>query len=205
LPVPEIEPRVLDVVFDVEGTSLPTDNAWQLLQQIEHRLPWFGGDAVAGVHPLRSAPTDYGVVLLAQRAKLVLRAPATRLADCLALQQADLDIGGNRLQVGGGRARALRPSATLSAFRVAIAANDAHDFEREARRMLEALAVDCDLISGRRRQGRAGQREIAGFALSLIGLSPADSLRIQATGIGGDRGLGWGVFVPAKAIDAART
>jgi CRISPR-associated protein Cas6 len=205
LPVPEIEPRVLDVVFDVEGTSLPSDNAWQLLQQIERRLPWFAGDAVVGIHPLRAAPTDYGVVLLARRAKLVLRVPATRLAACLKLQEADLDSGGNRLRVGGGRARALWPNATLSAYRVAIAAHDAYDFEREARRMLDALGVDSDLRSGRRRQGRAGRRDITGFALSLIGLSAADSLRIQATGIGGDRGLGWGVFVPAKAIDATRT
>jgi hypothetical protein len=61
--------------------------------------------------------------------------------------------------------------------------------------------VDCDLISGRRRHGRAGSREVSGYALALIGLSAADSLRVQGLGIGGERGLGWGVFVPAKAID----
>jgi len=83
--MPDDEPPVLDVVFDVEGASLPSDNAWPLLQGIERRLPWFGTEALAGVHPLRSVPTSYGVVLLAQRAKLVLRVPEKRLSYALLL------------------------------------------------------------------------------------------------------------------------
>jgi CRISPR-associated protein Cas6 len=200
--VPESDPQVTDVVFDVEGTSLPTDNAWPLLQAVERRLPWLAGEALAGIHPLRAAVTGYGVVLLAQRAKLVLRAPEARLADCLELQGAALDVAGCVLVVGAGRARALRPSATLSAQRVASDAGDVQGFESEVRRLLQALAIDGGLIAGRRRQASAGAREIAGFALSLHGLSPADSLRIQGLGMGGERRLGWGMFVPAKSIAA---
>ena len=70
-------------------------------------------------------------------------------------------------------------------------------------RWLRALGVDCGFISGRRRTSIAGGREIAGFALALHGLGPADSLRVQSAGIGGERRLGWGIFVPAKAIVAA--
>jgi CRISPR-associated protein Cas6 len=201
--VTETEPPVVDVVFDVAGTSLPADNAWPLLQAVERRLPWLAGEALAGIHPLHAAPTTYGVVLLAQRAKLVLRAPEARLPDCLALQDAQLDVAGSRLAVGAGRARLLRPSATLSAQRVASEAADAEGFESEVRRLLRSLAIDCGLISGRPRQAHAGARAIAGFALALHGVSAADSLRIQCLGIGGDRRLGWGVFVPAKAIVAA--
>jgi hypothetical protein len=56
------------------------------------------------------------------------------------------------------------------------------------------------VISGRQRLASAGERTVAGFALSLAGLSPRDSLWIQRVGIGGERRLGWGVFVPAKEI-----
>jgi CRISPR-associated protein Cas6 len=196
------DPQVVDVVFAVDGTSLPADNAWPLLQAIERRLPWLGGEALAGIHPLHAAPTTYGVVLLAQRAKLVLRAPETRLPDCLALQDAELDVAGSRLHVGAGKSRSLRPSATLSAQRVASDAGDAQAFEAEVPQLLSALRVDCEFISGRRRQASAGGREIAGFALALHGLTPADSLRVQSLGIGGERRLGWGVFVPAKSIAA---
>jgi CRISPR-associated protein Cas6 len=201
--VPETEPQVVDVVFAVAGTSLPADHAWPLLQAILRRLPWLAGEALAGIHPLRATPTAYGVVLLAQRAKLVLRVPEVRLPDCLALQDADLDIGGSPLAVGAGGPRELRPSATLAAQRVVSEAGDARGFEGDVRRALQALGVECALISGRPRQTSAGGREIAGFALALHGLSAADSLRVQSVGIGGDRQLGWGVFVPAKAIIAA--
>jgi CRISPR-associated protein Cas6 len=196
------DPQVVDVVFAVGGTSLPADNAWPLLQAIERRLPWLGGEALAGIHPLHAAPTTYGVVLLAQRAKLVLRAPEARLPDCLALQDAELDVAGSRLHVGAGKSRSLRPSATISAHRVASDAGDAQAFEAEVPQLLSALRVDCEFISGRRRQASAGGREIAGFALALHGLTPADSLRVQCFGIGGERRLGWGVFVPAKSIAA---
>jgi CRISPR-associated protein Cas6 len=198
----EPDPQVVDIVFDVEGTSLPADNAWPLSQAIERRLPWLADEALAGIHPLRAAPTTYGVVLLAQRAKLVLRAPEARLSDCLALQEAELDVAGSRLFVGAGKPRPLRPSATLSAQRVASDADDAQAFESEVPRLLAALAIECEFISGRRRQAAAGGREIAGFALALHGLSAADSLRVQGFGIGGERRLGWGVFVPAKSITA---
>jgi CRISPR-associated protein Cas6 len=200
--VPASDPQVTDVVFDVEGTSLPADNAWPLLQAVERRLPWLAGEALAGIHPLRAAATGYGVVLLAQRAKLVLRAPEARLADCLELQGAVLDVAGCALVVGVGKARPLQPSATLSAQRVASDAGEVEGFESDVRRLLRSLAIGGELIAGRRRQASAGAREIAGFALSLHGLSAADSLRIQGLGIGGDRRLGWGLLVPAKSIAA---
>ncbi len=200
--MPAPEPQVTDVVFDVDGTSLPADNAWPLLQAVLRRLPWLADEALAGIHPLRAVATGYDVVLLAQRAKLVLRAPEARLADCLALQGAVLDVAGSALAVGAGRARPLRPSATLSAQRVASAAVELEEFESDARRLLRSLEVDGELIAGRRRQASAGPREIGGFALSLHGLAPAASLRVQAHGMGGDRHLGWGLFVPAKSIAA---
>jgi len=201
--VREPDLTAVDVVFDVEGTSVPSDNSWPLLLAIERRLPWLPTEALAGVHPLRAVPTTYGVALLAQRAKLVLRAPEARLQDCLALEGAELDIAGSALSVGAGRARALQGSATLHAQRVVAETGDEQGFQDEVTRWLRALDVECRFISGRRRVTSAGGREVAGFALALHGLHPADSLRIQGAGLGGDRRLGWGIFVPAKAIVAA--
>jgi CRISPR-associated protein Cas6 len=203
MPVPETDSTVVDVAFDLEGTSLPSDHAWALLLAIEARLPWLPGEALAGVHPLRAVPTAYGVVLLAQRAKLVLRLPEARRHEALHLQDTHLDVGGSTLRVGAGAARALRPSATLSAQRVATGAGDEAAFEADVADTLSRMGVAARCISGRQRGGDAGGREIAGFALTLHGLGPADSLRIQSVGIGGDRRLGWGVFVPAKTIVAA--
>jgi CRISPR-associated protein Cas6 len=200
---PQSDLTVVDVAFDVEGTSLPAEHAWLLQLAIESRLPWLPGEALAGIHPLRAAATTYGVVLLAQRAKLVLRLPAARLPDALLLEDATLDVDGSPLRIGAGMERGLRPSATLSAQRVATDAADAAAFEADVGRALQRMGVDCRFISGRRRRGQAGGREVTGFALSLHGLGPDDSLRVQREGLGGDRRLGWGIFVPAKTIVAA--
>jgi len=204
MPVPEIHAPVVDVAFSVEGTSVPAEHDWPLLRAVEGRLPWFAAEALAGIHPLRTVQTSYGIALLAQRAKLVLRLPAARLPDALRLQDAAFDVGGSALRVGKGNARTLRPSATLSAHRVATDTGDDAAFEADVARSLQRMGIDCGFISGRRRQGTAGGREIAGFALTLHGLGTADSLRIQCEGLGGDRRLGWGIFVPAKAIAGIR-
>ena len=203
MPVPQTHSTVVDVAFDIEGTSLPVDHAWPLLVAIEAQLPWLPGEALAGIHPLRAAPTTYGVVLLAQRAKLVLRLPESRLPDALRLRDTELDVGGSTLKIGAGNARTLRPGSTLSAQKVASVAADDAAFEADVGRMLQRMGVKCGFISGRSRRGDAGGREIVGYALTLHGLGPADSLRIQREGMGGDRRLGWGIFVPAKAIVAA--
>jgi CRISPR-associated protein Cas6 len=203
MPVPETDSTVVDVAFDVSGTSLPGEHAWLLLRAVEARLPWLPDEAHAGIHPLRTAPTGYGVVLLAQRAKLVLRLPAARVPNALVLQRATLDVGDSELRVGAGVARSLRPSATLSAHRVATGATDETAFEAGVADTLQRMGIAARCISGRRRDGDAGGRTIAGYALTLHGLGPADSLRVQREGIGGDRRLGWGVFVPAKTIVAA--
>jgi len=43
---------------------------------------------------------------------------------------------------------------------------------------------------------------LRGYSLMLDGLSAADSLRLQETGIGRHRRLGCGVFVPHKSAAA---
>ena len=202
----EAPPRAVpavDVAFDVAGTSVPADHAWPLMQAVDALLPWLADEPTAGIHPLRMSPTTYGVALLARRAKLVLRVPERRLSAALALAGTVLDVGGSRLAVGAGQARPLRPSATLAAQRVASAAADTGAFETEVGQWLATLGVGAGYIAGRARHGRAGGVDVAGFALALHGLAAADSLRVQAAGMGAHRRAGWGLFVPAKAITAA--
>ena len=192
--------RVVDVAFPLGGGSLPADHPLALLDAVRARLAWFGAEPGSGIHPLRTNATDYGVALLAQRAKLVLRVPEARVSAVLALGGCALDVSGSRLDLGEGRTRPLRASATLAAGAVTFGQADVEGFERSARTALAEIGVDCGFISGRRRAARAGSRTIAGFSLALHGLQPDDSLVVQALGLGGERALGWGLFVPAKAI-----
>jgi CRISPR-associated protein Cas6 len=194
---------MIDAVYDVAGTRVPVEHALELLDAIVAALPWFGTTEAVGVHPLRGSGTQLGELLLARRTKLVLRVPAARLGDCAALEGAALALGGHILAVGKCAGRALRPCATLHAQRVTSTAADARGFQDEVAAALAALGVASPFISGQARSGRAGARAIAGFALSVHELNAEDSLRLQQHGVGGDRRLGWGIFVPARTITTA--
>lgn len=192
---------VVDVVFGLEGgqMSVPSDCAWALWREVRLRLPWFAEENGAGIHPLKTSPGGPGLALLARRAKLVLRVPEPRAADTRALAGCTLAIG-EGLVVSGGEARPLSPWHTLHAQSVATAASDETAFGVEVERWLRERTIDCDFITGRRRTQLAGEREITGFSVVLHGVGPADSLALQAQGMGEARGLGWGLFVPHKSI-----
>ena len=193
---------MVDVVFDVAGTTLPAEHAFVLWRATLPWLGWLEEEAGAGIHRLRTAPTGYGVALLARRAKLALRVPLRRVGDTLALADKTLDVGGSPLAVGAGVARPLRPWATLHAQQVAAATGDEAAFQDEVAASLQARGLACPFITGRRQTVAAGAREIAGFSVVLHGLTPEGSLRMQSEGMGGDRVLGCGIFIPYKSIAA---
>jgi len=193
---------MVDVVFDVAGKTLPAEHAFGLWRATFPWLPWLEGEDGAGIHRLRTVPTGYGVALLARRAKLLLRVPERRCDDALTLSGKALDVGGSVLAVGAGIARPLRPWATLHAQQVAAAAGGEAEFQDEVAAWLQARDVACQFITGRRQTVMAGGREITGFSVVLHGLTPAGSLRMQSAGMGSDRVLGCGIFVPYKSIAA---
>ena len=194
---------MIDVVFEVSGRSVPMAHACALRAAVEAVLPWFAATAAAGIHPLKGAGTGGGELLLARRTRLVLRVPANRGPDCAALQRRTLAIGERVLETGRGEIRALRPFPTLHAARVASDSADGGAFDAEVAAALAALGVASPFISGGARRDDAGGRTIRGFALSVHELAPAASLRLQTAGIGADRALGWGIFVPARSITMA--
>jgi CRISPR-associated protein Cas6 len=190
----------VDVLFELSGRHVPADCATVLAVAVTAALPWFAAEPSAGIHPLRAAPSTHGTLVLARRARLVVRVPEARATQALALVGRRLDLRGEPVTVGAGHAKALAPSATLFAQRVTTGARDEGHFNDDVVRRLVELGVRCELISGRARSVRAEGREVVGYSLALHGLSPADSLRVQAEGIGGERRLGFGIFVPHKAI-----
>ena len=198
--------EAVDVVFALAGDGVPEDYPFALLREVARHLPWLESDPEAGIHPLRGARTDYGVLLLPHRARLVLRVRAARAEDALALAGRALALDARTLRVGAGRVRALEPYGALYAHLVAGDALDEGDFLEGVAARLAGLGAACKSVCGRRRRLRAGDREISGFGLMLHELAADQSLRVQRSGLGGERGLGCGVFVRhrlAAAVGAA--
>ena len=193
----------VDVCFDIAGVRVPADYAAPLARAVVAALPWLELEPRAGIHPLRAAPSTHGMLVLARRAKLVLRVPAARAAATLALCGRTLAIAEECVTVGAAAEHPLAPSPTLYARRVVTGACDERGFHDDVVRWLTETGLRCDFISGRPGRVAAGDREVVGHSLALHGLSPADSLRAQDEGFGSERRLGCGIFVPHKAIATA--
>lgn len=192
----------VDVVFGLAGSSLPADHAEALARAVAEWLPWLADEPSAGIHPLRTSPTTQGLVLLARRARLVLRVPVYRAEAARALSGRRLDVG-EGLATSEGEVRELMPTPTVYAGRVVSAAADDRAFYEEIERWLGAIGVQCEFIAGRAKPYAAGGVPARAWGLALHGLAPAASLEVQGAGYGPHRRLGCGIFIPHKAIAVA--
>lgn len=192
----------VDIAFELEGTGLGRDYSFALMREIARRLPWIESEPEAGIHPLRSAKTDAGALLLPRRARLVLRLPRRRGRESMAMCGQNLTVGGHTLRVGAAKVRRLLPIGTLYAHIVTAANDDEQAFMNDMACSLRALQTSCELVCGKRQILRAETREIVGYSLMLHGLAPEDSILMQRVGLGHSRMLGCGIFVGHKSVAA---
>jgi CRISPR-associated protein Cas6 len=111
-----------------------------------------------------------------------------------------LEVGGERLDVGEARPRPLEPYPTLSARFVATGAADALAHQEAVEAMLGELGMPLRFICGRMRTIRCGDTAVAGAEVVLHQLRPEQSLAMQERGLGAERHLGHGLFLPHKTI-----
>jgi len=192
-------PQMIDMMFDVEGDSLPAAYPFALWPALVQHVPQLANENFIGVLPLRSSVNNQGMIL-SKRAKLTLRLPVT-LADsvtaCLAGQQ--LDINGNTIRLGTSKVRPIQPFPTIHAQMVA-GKTDEVLFIKDINMQLKELGVTGNLICGKRHFLSSEQHHINGFSLVIHDLKPEASLKLQYAGLGGSRQFGCGIFIPYKVI-----
>ena len=101
----------VDVVFPLDGQTLPRDHAQALQQALCAQLPWLGTETLAGVQPIKLVPGGDEPALLSRRARLLLRVGAQRMDELMALAGLDLSVDGHRLRLGAPHKRELQPHA----------------------------------------------------------------------------------------------
>jgi len=193
---------MIDLVFPLEGHSLPRDAAPALRAALQQQMPWLEQAPRAGIHPLKLVPGTDDDALLAQRTRLLLRLPRERFDDAAGLAGRTLQLGGHAVTLGQPHARELLPHRTLYAYAVAAEVDDEIAFMHAMNSELESLAVRSQLICGKRQQHVWPAGALTTFSLMLHGLTASDSLRLQEIGLGRHRLLGCGVFVPHKSAAA---
>lgn len=205
MPVQVEHAPVVDVLYAIDGAALPKDHRFELLGEITRFLPWLEAETGVGIHPIRAARADDGRLLLPRRAKLVVRLPESLVAAAAALIGQELDVGGSTLKVGAAAVRSLVPHGTLYAHFVTGATDDEQVFLSEIGAQLGEFRIPCKLVCGKRQAFPAGSRQVAGYSLMLHDLAREHSLLLQQVGLGCDRKLGCGIFVPHRSAAAVGT
>jgi len=201
---------IVDMVYGIRCRSLPVDHAYALSQAIQAALPWFTGEERAGVHTIHVAesgngwmrPDDPSALLhLSRRTKLVLRVPKSRIDDAGRLTGQTLDIQGNPLQIEKASVRSLSDLTTLFARYIVTDGADEDAFLRDAMKQLNDMGIrPKKMLCGIERVILTPQRSIRTRSLMLAELSVPESVRLQQQGLGTERKLGCGLFIPHKDI-----
>ncbi|MBE0586957.1 MAG: hypothetical protein IH617_02790, partial [Hydrogenophaga sp.] len=147
-----LQATLVDMVFPLEGHSLPRDAAPALRAALEQELPWLSEEPLAGIHPLKLVPGTETDALLSQRTRLLLRLPRERFGAATELAGRTLQIGGQTVTLGHPHPRELLPHRTLYAYAVAAEGDDEIAFMQTMNDELQALAVRSQVVCGKRQQ-----------------------------------------------------
>lgn len=191
---------MVDIAFDFSAQALPAGFEWPLYLAVAELAPWIADSPHAGVHPLRGSRLADGGLLVARRAKLTVRMPRDRACSASVLEGATLALGRASARVGQGTFRKFRPSPTLYSPRVVLGADQEDAFCAGVESALDRLAIRRSFLCGRRVEVMFDGRAHAAFSVAVHGLDEAQSLLLQAAGLGAGRSVGCGLFVPHKTI-----
>jgi CRISPR-associated protein Cas6 len=196
------ETAVTDVQFELRGARIPIDHGYALYRELARLLPWLEEEALAGIHPIHGADSGGGDLILNRRTKLVVRISAARANDLRAIEGKSIEVGGNALLIGAGKAKALPHHTPLYAHCVTTGSADEGDFSRDIMRLLDELGIETRFLCGLRQTITTDAGRVAGYSLMLHGLPIEHAIRVQQVGIGSNRKLGCGIFIPHKSITA---
>jgi CRISPR-associated protein Cas6 len=192
-------PEMIDIVFDLDGGTLPAAYPFALWAALVCRVPQLAEEKFVGVLPLRGTGSNEGL-LLPKRAKLVMRLP-TILADHTAarLTGQQLDIAGSTMRLGAAKTRPIQPYPTIHA-QLVTGISDEVLFVEHINTQLGEMRIKGKLICGKRRAINDDRQTMQGYSLVVHDLTPEASLHLQFVGLGEGRQLGCGIFVPYKVI-----
>jgi CRISPR-associated protein Cas6 len=208
--MPQEHGDVVDAVFAIACRCLPVDHAYALQQAIQDALPWFAQEPRAGLHTVHGAASGSGwmrpegadaLLQLSHRAKLALRLPRHRLEDAAALLGRTLQVAGWPMHVEKMALRPLSRITTLFSRCVVLATGDEAAFVIAATDELGALGIKPgSMVCGRVTPVATPAGTYQSRSLMLAGLTLAQSLLLQQSGLGAGRKLGCGLFIPHKDI-----
>lgn len=208
---------IVDVRFTIDCRRIPVDHAFALAQAIALAVPWMPGESDAAVHTIHVAGSQNGWerpphsadahLMVSRRTKLVIRI-AKQHVDALRRELAGrtLDVDGCPLTVGEGKIRPLSTETTLLARYVVTRP------EHSESEFLGWTSEELGRMGIRLRKALCGKATtlatptgaLTTRSLLLAELTPEESVRLQQRGLGPNRHMGCGIFIPHKGVEAVR-
>lgn len=196
----------VDLRFSVQGETLDLHYAAALAAALDRALPWFAAEAAAGVHPLGGLSRAAGGWYLSSRARLTLRLPRHYVAAARELSGTSLSVGDHELAVGAATEHNLMHASVVYAGFVTFGVEaeggviDEECFMARCQCELAGLGLEPRLVCGKAQQARTADGLLSGFSLMVADLDVAGTIKLQQRGLGCERKLGCGIFVPHKSM-----
>ena len=202
---------IIDLSFQLSGTSVPADHGYALFAAISRELPHVHKPNEIGIHPIRGKIVTSRQMAITESSRLTIRVNADEITAILPLSGRFLNIAGGKLSVGIPQVFTLQPATALRSRIVVIKpatpmGNEKSSvippteavFMSSARKQLSEIGVSelANLSLGRRRTIRVHGKEIVGYEVLVDGLDAQESIELQEKGLGGKRHMGCGVFTP---------
>ncbi|HIO93711.1 MAG TPA: type I-MYXAN CRISPR-associated protein Cas6/Cmx6 [Leucothrix mucor] len=203
---------VIDISFNISCKQLPIDHAWELREQIQQALPWFKDCKSAGIHHIHVAesnngwmrPDDENAVLYpSRRTRIYLRIPSEHLAETESLAGKELNIAEHILTLGKSKIKKLTNTSILFARHVLSDKTESEDdfLIRNAKEIEQLIGMPVKkMMSGKDHFIKTPNGNVHTRHLMIADLDTDSSIKIQQVGLGEERQLGCGIFLPHKGI-----
>lgn len=209
----EVPEDIIDISFNIICKQLPIDHAWELREQLQHALPWLKENDQAGIHQIHVAESNNGwlrpesgenaVLYPSRRTRLYLRIPNEYLKETKALSGETLTIAGKALKLGKPKTKELINTSILFSRSVASNINESeNDFLlRSAKEIHELTGIKIKkMMGGKTHTIKTPHGDLFTRHLMIADLDTDPSIILQQHGLGGERQLGCGIFLPHKGI-----
>lgn len=206
---------IIDLSFSIQCQALPVDHAHSLSQAILQALPWLAETGKAGIHQIHVANSQNGwmrpdqpdaLLYLSKRTRMTLRLPKDKIKDAEKLCGQTLNVDGNELTVKQATTKPLSAITTLFSRYIAAPEEQTEaEFLSKIAEQLKSMGVQPrKMLCGTENRFRTPQGTLLTRSLMLADLELDESIILQQQGIGDNRLLGCGLFIPHKDINDIR-
>jgi CRISPR-associated protein Cas6 len=205
-PVAEAHPPYVELCFRVIGQTLPADHGYGLYSSVARICPQIHTVDAIAIQTMTGFPDKQGKIYLSDQSQLRIRLPSDCVPMVYPLAGKSLVIGEHRIQLSIPNIYVLKPCERLRARLVIIKGfQEPEPFLEAVKRQLAALEIRCQVEVPIDATGRPDRKTIkikrftvVGFGVEISGLGDKDSLKLQASGLGGKHKMGAGIFVPCR-------